>query len=73
MIEHLRSIPREFFWLFGSLVVLLGLASAIGAWLRSRPADEKKAASRANLVARINAWWVMVAILAVAFPDRPAR
>jgi phosphatidate cytidylyltransferase len=67
MIEHLRSIPREFFWLFGSLVVLLGLASAIGAWLRSRPADEKKAASRANLVARINAWWVMVAILAVAF------
>ena len=67
MIEHLRSIPREFFWLFGSLVVLLGLASAIGAWLKSRPADEKKAASRANLVARINAWWVMVAILAVAF------
>jgi len=67
MIEHLRHIPREFFWLFGSLVVLLGLASAIGAWLRSRPADEKKSASRANLVARINAWWVMVAILAVAF------
>jgi len=67
MIEHLRHIPREFIWLFGSLVVLLGLASAIGAWLRSRPADEKKTASRANLVARINAWWVMVAILAVAF------
>jgi len=67
MIEHLRHIPREFLWLFGSLVALLGLASAIGAWLRSRPADEKKTASRANLVARINAWWVMVAILAVAF------
>ncbi|HET9863132.1 MAG TPA: phosphatidate cytidylyltransferase [Steroidobacteraceae bacterium] len=67
MIEHLRSIPREFYWLFGSLVALLVLASTIAAWLRSRPADEKTAASRANLVARINAWWVMVGILAVAF------
>ena len=67
MIEHLHSIPREFFWLFGILVVLLGISSVIAGWLRSRPADEKKAASRANLVERINAWWVMVAILAVAF------
>jgi len=63
----IASIPREFFWLFGSLVALLAIASGVGAWLRSRPADEKKAASRANLVARINAWWIMVAILAVAF------
>ena len=67
MSEWLHAIPREFFWLFGSLVVLLGVASAIGAWLTSRPSDEKMAASRANLVARINAWWVMVGILAVAF------
>ena len=67
MIEHLRSIPHEFFWLFGSLVVLLGISSTIAAWLQGRPADEKKTASRANLVERINAWWVMVAILAVAF------
>lgn len=67
MIEHLRSIPREFYWLFGSLVALLAIASAVAAWLKSRPADEKKSASRANLVARINAWWVMVGILAVAF------
>lgn len=67
MIDALRAIPREFFWLFGSLVVLLALASAVGALLARRPADEKKAASRANLVERINAWWVMVAILAAAF------
>jgi phosphatidate cytidylyltransferase len=63
----LQNTPREFLWLFGSLVLLLGIASAVGAWLKSRPADEKTMASRANLVARINAWWVMVAILAVAF------
>jgi phosphatidate cytidylyltransferase len=67
MIEHLHNIPAEFLWLFGSLVVLLSLASLIGAALIRRPADEKKTASRANLVARINAWWVMVGILAVAF------
>jgi len=67
MIEHLRSIPVEFFWLFGALIALLGLASGVAALLSRRPADEKKAASRANLTARINAWWVMVGILAVAF------
>jgi phosphatidate cytidylyltransferase len=67
MIEHLRSIPVEFFWLFGALIILLSLASGVAALLSRRPADEKKAASRANLTARINAWWVMVGILAVAF------
>ena len=62
-----RAIPHEFFWLFGCLVVLLGIASTVATILARRPADAKKAASRANLVERINAWWVMVAILAVAF------
>jgi phosphatidate cytidylyltransferase len=71
MIDHLHNIPREFFWLFGALVLLLGVASAIGAVLLRRPGDEKKVASRQNLVARINAWWVMVAILAVAFLTGP--
>lgn len=71
MIDHLRTIPVEFFWLFGALVVLLGLASGVAALLSRRPADEKKAASRANLTERINAWWVMVGILAVAFLTGP--
>jgi phosphatidate cytidylyltransferase len=71
MIEHLHNIPTEFLWLFGALVVLLGLASIIGAVLARRPADENTAASRANLVARVNAWWVMVTILAVAFLTGP--
>ena len=71
MIDHLRTIPVEFFWLFGALVVLLGVASGVAALLSRRPADEKKAASRANLTERINAWWVMVGILAVAFLTGP--
>ena len=71
MIEHLRTIPVEFFWLFGALVVLLGVASGVAALLARRPADEKKAASRVNLTERINAWWVMVGLLAVAFLAGP--
>jgi phosphatidate cytidylyltransferase len=71
MIDHLHNIPVEFLWLFGALVALLGVASLIGAVLVRRPADAGKAASLANLVARINAWWVMVAVLAVAFLTGP--
>ena len=71
MSEHLRTIPVEFFWLFGALVVLLGVASGMTALLSRRPADEKQTASRTNLTERINAWWVMVGILAVAFLAGP--
>jgi phosphatidate cytidylyltransferase len=71
VIDHLHNIPREFLWLFGALVVLLGVASAVAALLVRRPADEKKHASRVNLVERVNAWWVMVAILAVALLTGP--
>jgi phosphatidate cytidylyltransferase len=67
MKHFFAGIPVEFLWLFGSLVGLLAIASSIGAVLARRPGDEKQAASRANLVERINAWWVMVAILGVAF------
>jgi phosphatidate cytidylyltransferase len=71
MLDHLHNIPREFLWLFGGLVALLGVASAIGAFLLHRPADDKTIASRRNLVDRVNAWWVMVGILAVAFLSSP--
>jgi len=71
MIDHLRTISVEFFWLFGALVVLLGVASGVAALLSRRPANEKQAVSRVNLTERINAWWVMVGILAVAFLTGP--
>jgi phosphatidate cytidylyltransferase len=64
LLEH---VPREFLWLFGSLMGLLAIASAIGWTLGRRESDAKRAASIANLNERINAWWVMVAILAAAF------
>jgi phosphatidate cytidylyltransferase len=67
MKHFFEDIPVEFLWLFGSLMGLLAIASTIGAVLVRRPGDEKTTASRANLVERINAWWIMVAILAAAF------
>src|SRR6185503_14625382 len=67
MMHWLDAVPREFLWLFGSLMALLAIASGTGWLLAQRKNDEKKAASVANLNERINAWWVMVAILAVAF------
>jgi phosphatidate cytidylyltransferase len=68
MMKVFDGVPPEFLWLFGSLLALLAIASGIGAVLARRPGqDEKKRASVANLNERINAWWVMVAILGVAF------
>jgi phosphatidate cytidylyltransferase len=68
MMKLLDRVPTEFLWLFGSLMALLAIASVIGAVLARRPnQDEKQRASVTNLNERINAWWVMVAILAVAF------
>jgi phosphatidate cytidylyltransferase len=67
MMKLLDHVPREFLWLFGALVGLLAIASATGWVLAHRKNDEKQAASVANLNERINAWWVMVGILAAAF------
>jgi phosphatidate cytidylyltransferase len=58
-------------WLFGGIVLLLALASAIGSVLKRRATSESGRAVVGNLVARVNAWWVMVAFLAVAFALGP--
>ena len=53
--------------LFGGVGALLVLASLIGFVLSRRVASEQGRATVDNLNARIKAWWVMVAIFAVAF------
>lgn len=53
---------------FGGVVALLALATLIG-WLLQRRSDS---AVVQNLVARVNAWWAMVAVLAVCFWLGPA-
>jgi phosphatidate cytidylyltransferase len=53
--------------LFGGVVALLAIASAIGFYLARKVATESSRLTVANLNARIKAWWIMVAVFAVAF------
>ena len=62
----------KFYWLIGGVAALLLVASVIGRVLQNRlsakpNASEKSQIVVTNLVARVNAWWVMIAVLAVAF------
>jgi phosphatidate cytidylyltransferase len=53
--------------MFGGVLALLVVASAVGSLLGKRAKTEKSRATVENLNARVNAWWVMIVVLAVAF------
>ncbi len=61
-------MPREVLLLFGGVIAVLVLASAIGGILKARSAGAPSPTVE-NLNARVNAWWIMVALLgfAIAF------
>jgi phosphatidate cytidylyltransferase len=60
--------PREKgIWLFGGILALLLVASSVGWWLSRRAKTESGRATVENLVARVNAWWVMIILLAIFF------
>ena len=59
-------LDRELELLLGGTLVLLVVASAVAAILKRRVKSENKRATIANLVARVNAWWVMVIVFASA-------
>ena len=50
--------------LFGGVLALLTIASIVSAILSARVRSEAGRATVRNLVARVNAWWVMVAVFA---------
>jgi phosphatidate cytidylyltransferase len=58
---------QKAWWLFGGVALLLTAASVIGKILNARATTESGQAVIGNLNARVNAWWVMVAVLVVAF------
>ena len=61
------TMQQKFYWLFGGILALLTLASLIG-WIMHRQAQRRGgSATIDNLNARVRAWWVMVAIIAVNF------
>lgn len=61
------NAQEKFYWLIGGIVAVLLLSSLIGWVLARRVSGEGARAVVANLNARINAWWVMVGVFAVAF------
>jgi phosphatidate cytidylyltransferase len=61
------SMQQKFFWLFGGILALLAAASVLGWILHRRALRSGGNATVDNLNARVRAWWVMVAIIAVNF------
>ena len=59
------SMPHEAIILFGGVIAVLVLASAIGFGLKQK-AGGIASPTVENLNARVNAWWIMVALLGVA-------
>jgi len=61
------SAKENALWLFGGVGLLLAIASTIGHILKTRARSETRRSVIDNLNARVNAWWVMVSVLAIAF------
>ena len=57
---------RDLAWLIGGILLFLALATVIGRLLKGRAKSDAARATVDNLVARINAWWVMVAVFGIA-------
>lgn len=53
------TLDRDTLWLFGGLLILLTISSAIGYALRGRVKSEGGRKVVENLIARTRAWWVM--------------
>ena len=74
MMHLLESLnpTHKFYWLIGGVAGLLLIASVIGWLLNAKLAKQQNPSEKsqkvvANLVSRVNAWWVMMVVFAVAF------
>lgn len=62
---------KDAYWLFGGIAALLVIASLVGLILSRRATTPAARATVDNLVARTNAWWIMVAVFAAALACGP--
>ena len=60
------KIDSEMLWLVGGVLALLVLSSVIGWLLSRRTMSDRARGTVQNLNARIRAWWMMVAVFALA-------
>ena len=61
------SVQQKFYWLIGGVILLLTLASIIGAVLKMRTTTDSGRVVVENLNQRTRAWWSMIAIFVAAF------
>jgi phosphatidate cytidylyltransferase len=59
-------IPHSVLWTLGAIVALLVVATTVVAWMRRG----EGAARHAELAARVNSWWVLVVVFAIAISFR---
>jgi phosphatidate cytidylyltransferase len=64
------TFDRELVWLVGGVLGVLVVATIIGATLARRVTTDAGRATVSNLNARIQAWWTMCAIFAIALLTR---
>ena len=64
------AFDRELVWLVGGVLGVLVVASIIGATLARRVTTDAGRVTVANLNTRIQAWWIMCAIFAIALLTR---
>jgi phosphatidate cytidylyltransferase len=58
------GVDKDILWVFGGVVGLLALATAIGRLLKLKVKSEPAMATLDNLNSRVRAWWVMSAVFA---------
>ena len=68
---HAFRFGHDAYWLFGAIVALLIVASVVGAILSRRTTTLKNRATVDNLIARTNAWWIMVGVFAASLAFGP--
>lgn len=65
-LETLSPLAK-FYWLIGTVIVLLLISSAIGFVLKRKVKSEKAIKTVDNLISRVNAWWMMIGVFAMAY------
>ncbi|MGN6546333.1 MAG: phosphatidate cytidylyltransferase [Aureliella sp.] len=63
MPQTIPLVDLRTYWLLGTVLVTLGIASLVGRWLRRQPSESINPALVRRFRQRLNAWWLMCAIM----------
>lgn len=63
MPDSIPLVDLRTYWLLGTVLVTLGIASLVGRYLRRQPSESINPALVRRFRQRLNAWWLMCAIM----------